>query len=97
MLAHQQGAVVNVAQLACNLEVDAKSAHNYISLLTDLLLLRRLPAWHGNVGKQACKPAFTEIATVQKSICYSLGQAGEGVQAMSLVNVMTQVAASSVG
>lgn len=55
MLAHQQGAVVNVAQLARNLEVDAKTAHNYINLLTDLLLLRRLPAWHGNIGKRLVK------------------------------------------
>ena len=55
MLAHQQGGVVNVAQLARNLEVDAKTANSYINLLTDLLLLRKLSAWHGNIGKQLVK------------------------------------------
>lgn len=52
MLAHQQGGILNVAQLARNVDVDAKTAANYIDLLVDLLLVRRLPAWHANVGKR---------------------------------------------
>ena len=55
MLAHQQGGILNVAQLARNVGVDAKTAANYIDLLVDLLLVRRLPAWHANVGKRLVK------------------------------------------
>ena len=52
MLAHQQGGLLNVAQLARNLGVDAKTAHSYIDLLCDLLLVRRLQPWHANLGKR---------------------------------------------
>jgi hypothetical protein len=52
MLAHQQGGLLNVAQLARNLGVDAKTAGGYVDLLVDLLLVRRLPPWHANVGKR---------------------------------------------
>ncbi|THF65028.1 ATP-binding protein [Pseudothauera rhizosphaerae] len=55
MLAHLQGSLLNVAQLARNLGVDAKTAHRYIDLLCDLLLVRRLPPWHANVGKRLVK------------------------------------------
>lgn len=55
MLAHQQGGLLNVAQLARNLGVDAKTAHGYIDLLCDLLLVRRLQPWHANVGKRLVK------------------------------------------
>lgn len=55
MLAHHQGGLLNVAQLARNIGVDAKTAASYIDLLSDLLLLRRLPAWHANVGKRLVK------------------------------------------
>jgi hypothetical protein len=55
MLAHHQGGMLNVAQLARNLGVDAKTAAAYIDLLADLLLLRRLPSWHANVGKRLVK------------------------------------------
>ena len=55
MLAHQQGGLLNVAQLARNLGVDAKTAHSYIDLLCDLLLVRRLQPWHANLGKRLVK------------------------------------------
>ena len=55
MLAHQQGGILNVAQLARNVGVDAKTASNYIDLLVDLLLVRRLSAWHANIGKRLVK------------------------------------------
>ncbi len=55
MLAHHQGGLLNVAQLARNLGVDAKTAHGYIDLLCDLLLVRRLPPWHANIGKRLVK------------------------------------------
>ena len=55
MLAHQQGGMVNTTQLARNLGVDVKTVNSYIHLLTDLLLLRRLPPWHANAGKRLVK------------------------------------------
>jgi len=55
MLAHNQSGLLNVAQLARNVGVDAKTAASYIDLLTDLLLVRRLPAWYANVGKRLVK------------------------------------------
>jgi predicted AAA+ superfamily ATPase len=55
MLAHHQSGLLNVAQLARNLGVDAKTAQSYIDLLCDLLLVRRLQPWHANVGKRLVK------------------------------------------
>jgi predicted AAA+ superfamily ATPase len=55
MLAHHQGGLLNVAQLARNLGVDTKTAGGYIDLLCDLLLVRRLQPWHANVGKRLVK------------------------------------------
>lgn len=52
MLAHSQGGVLNVAQLARNLEVSSPTASNYIDLLVDLLLVRRLPPRVANVSKR---------------------------------------------
>ncbi len=59
MLAHNQAGLLHVAQLARNVGVDAKTAASYIDLLTDLLLARRLPAWHANIKKRLVKsPKF---------------------------------------
>lgn len=46
MLVHHQ------AQLADALAVSGQSVARYIDLLCDLMLVRRLPAWSGNVGKR---------------------------------------------
>lgn len=55
MLAHLQGEIVNKSQLASNLEVDTKTVSNYLDLLEDLLLIRRLNPWHGNSNKRLIK------------------------------------------
>ncbi|HRK38171.1 MAG TPA: ATP-binding protein [Burkholderiaceae bacterium] len=55
MLAHHQGGLLNMAQLARNMGLDIKTVHSYIDLLCDLLLVRRLPAWHANLGKRLVK------------------------------------------
>ena len=52
MLAHNQGAPLNAAQLASSLAVHVRTLNRYIDLLVDLLLVRRLPPWSGNVGKR---------------------------------------------
>lgn len=55
MLAHHQGGLLNVAQFSRNLGVDGKTAAAYLDLLVDLLIVRRLPPWHANLGKRLVK------------------------------------------
>jgi uncharacterized protein len=55
MLAHNQAAQFNAASLAGSLGVDATTVARYLDLLVDLLLVRRVPAWHRNVGKRLVK------------------------------------------
>ena len=55
MLAYLQGSMVNVAQLARNVDVDVKTINRYLDLLTDLFLIRRLQPWHANIGKRLTK------------------------------------------
>ncbi len=52
MLAHQQGGMLNAAQLAASLGVSGQTVARYLDLMDDLLLVRRLPPWSGNVGKR---------------------------------------------
>lgn len=55
MLAHQQGETINYSKLASNLEVDMKTVKNYLDILENLLLIRRLDPWHENVKKRLIK------------------------------------------
>jgi predicted AAA+ superfamily ATPase len=55
MLAHTQGGLLNAAALARGLGVAGKTVARYLDLMVDLLLVRRLPAWHKNVGKRLVK------------------------------------------
>ncbi len=55
MLAHLQGETINYSKLGGNLEIDGKTVSNYIDILTDLLLLRRIEPWHANVKKRLVK------------------------------------------
>ena len=55
MLAHNQSQQLNAARLASGLGVDGKTVSGYLDLLVDLLLVRRLPAWHRNAGKRLVK------------------------------------------
>jgi predicted AAA+ superfamily ATPase len=55
MLAHNQCQILNAANLAAGLGVDGKTVAGYLDLLVDLLLVRRLPAWHRNAGKRLVK------------------------------------------
>jgi uncharacterized protein len=55
MLAHQQGGLLNQAQLASALGVSAPAVGRYIDLLCDLHLVRRLMPWSANLGKRLVK------------------------------------------
>lgn len=55
MLAHNQGAQLNMAQLGSNLGIAIPTVKRYLELLEDLLLIRHLRPWSGNVGKRLVK------------------------------------------
>ncbi|MBL8223775.1 MAG: ATP-binding protein [Chromatiales bacterium] len=61
MLAHEQGGEFNAARLAAGLGVSAQTVSRYLDLLVDLMLVRRLPAWFGNVGKRLRKAPRTYL------------------------------------
>ena len=52
MLAHAQGTMLNQSRLASSLAVSTPAIGRYLDLLVDLLLVRRLRPWSGNVGKR---------------------------------------------
>jgi predicted AAA+ superfamily ATPase len=52
MLAHQQGGLLNAAQIARGLGVSGVTVGHYLDLMVDLLLVRRLPPRLANVGKR---------------------------------------------
>lgn len=55
MLAHQQGAYVQLQRLASSLGVSSPAVDRYIDLLVDLQLVRRLGSWSANMGKRLVK------------------------------------------
>ena len=55
MLAYLQGGLLNYSQLAASLAITGQLVHRYVDILCDLMLVRRLPAWHGNIGKRLVK------------------------------------------
>jgi uncharacterized protein len=52
MLAHNQGELLDQSKLASALTISGQTVGRHIDLLCDLMLVRRLPAWSGNVGKR---------------------------------------------
>ncbi len=61
MLAHNQAQMLNAANIARGLGVDGKTVAGYLDLMVDLLLVRRLPAWHSNAGKRLVKTPKVHI------------------------------------
>jgi len=55
MLAHGQGTLLNASRLASSLAVSSPTVTRYVDLLVDLLLVRRLPPFHSNIGKRMVK------------------------------------------
>ncbi|HET8956427.1 MAG TPA: ATP-binding protein [Solirubrobacterales bacterium] len=52
MLAHSQGGLLNAANIARGLGISGATVGNYLDLLVDLLLVRRLPPRLANAGKR---------------------------------------------
>ena len=61
MLAHAQGSLLNQARLASSLGVSTPAVARYLDLLVDLLLVRRLRPWSGNVGKRLVRSPKTYV------------------------------------
>ena len=55
MLAHRQGGLLNASDLARSLDVSVPAVTRYVDLLSDLMLVRRLPPYFANVGKRLVK------------------------------------------
>ena len=55
MLAHRQGGLLNASELARSLDVSVPAVTRYVDLLSDLMLVRRLPPYFVNVGKRLVK------------------------------------------
>ena len=52
MLSHRQGGLLNTSELARSLDVSVPAIKRYVDLLSDLMLVRRLPPYYANVGKR---------------------------------------------
>lgn len=61
MLAHNQGTLLNSSRLSAGLSVSPPTVTSYISLLSDLLLVRRLLPYHANTGKRLVKAPKTYV------------------------------------
>ena len=55
MLAHSQAGLVNVSKLASGLDIGHTTAHRYIDLLCDLLLVRKIEPYFTNTKKRLIK------------------------------------------
>jgi predicted AAA+ superfamily ATPase len=61
MLAHSQATLLNASRLATGIGMSAPTVTSYLGLLVDLLLVRRLPPYHRNVGKRLVKSPKTYV------------------------------------
>jgi predicted AAA+ superfamily ATPase len=61
MLAHVQGELLNASRLASSLGVESVTVSRYLDLMVDLLLVRRLEPWYGNVKKRLVKSPRTYV------------------------------------
>ena len=107
MLAHVQGGLLNQSQLAASLAVSGGAVSRYIDILCDLMLLRRLPAWHGNVGKRLVRApkvyvrdsgiahALLGLQSVESVLSHPVaGQTWEGFVIEQLIAAAPQAQAS---
>ncbi|MGU9978307.1 MAG: ATP-binding protein, partial [Candidatus Oxydemutatoraceae bacterium WSBS_2016_MAG_OTU14] len=61
MLSHAHSELFNASKLACALGVASVTVSRYLDLMVDILLVRRLTPWHGNVKKRLVKSPRTYI------------------------------------
>ncbi len=70
MLAHNQGQAFNASVLARSLGVSGVTVGRYLDLMVDLLLVRRLVSWRGNLGRRLVKAPKTYLRDA--GVCHAL-------------------------
>ncbi|MFM7488470.1 MAG: ATP-binding protein, partial [Cytophagales bacterium] len=55
MIAHSQGSVVNYSSLSKSLGISVTTIINYVEVLEDTFVIRKLPAYHTNTKKRLVK------------------------------------------
>ena len=70
MLAHNQGQAFNAAGLGKSLGLRGVTVSRYLDLMVDLLLVRRLVSWRGNLGRRLVKAPKTYLR--DSGICHAL-------------------------
>lgn len=70
MLAHNQGQTFNASLLAKSLGLSGVTVGRYLDLMVDLLLVRRLVSWRGNLGRRLVKAPKTYLR--DSGICHAL-------------------------
>jgi len=70
MLAHGQGGQLNLARLASSLGLSGKTVRHYLDILSDLFMVRQLPAWAGNIGKRLVKTP--KVYVRDSGLCHAL-------------------------
>ena len=70
MLAHNQGQRFNAAGLARSLGLSGVTVARYLDLMVDLLLVRRIVSWRGNLGRRLVKAPKTYLR--DSGICHAL-------------------------
>ena len=61
MLGHNQGQLFNASQIGGGLNASGQTVSRYLDLMVDLMLVRRLQPWYGNIGKRLVKSPKTYI------------------------------------
>lgn len=101
MLAHLQGEWPNASKLTGSLDISNSTVQRYLDLMVDLLLVRRLPPWFGNVKKRLVKShriylrdsgllhALLQLHTQDQLLGHPiLGKSWEGFVIENLINAL---------
>lgn len=62
LLAARSGALTNLSAIGRELGIDYKTVGNHLQALEQLFLIRRLPAWHPNLGHRVIRSAKLHLA-----------------------------------
>ena len=104
MLANNQGGLLNQSRLASSLGVSVVAVRTYLDLLSDLMLVRQLRPWSGNLGKRLVKSpkiyvrdsgllhALLELETMDQLLGHPL--AGPSYEGMVIENLVKAAGAA---
>ncbi len=105
MLAHNEGGLLNISKLAPGLDATVPTVKRYIELLEDLLLIRSLRPWSGNIAKRLIKSpkvyirdsgithALLNIATMDELLSHPV--AGASWESFVIENLLSSLPAGA--